>query len=344
MSWFTNEGKRPKHVIFSKAGYVRSIFGLPFTKRLGEKNTASLYKKIDSILTQNGFRKETLPDGYSLHALSLAEKGFIDRDLLSATGQRTVYFNEPCSLSVAIGGKDIISIRSLISGLAVSDARNIASGAEELLDRELEFAYYDHLGYVSAIPSLCGSGAVFSSLIYLPALHSCGEIDSIRLLCAESGSRLEPAFTYPDNCGDLYTLSYSPSYLCDEVAAAEGFSSLTESIVERESELERMIFSDSGKIIIDKAWRAYGQMLYARRLSEHDMLSLFSSIRFALCASDADAKLPPISTKDMNLLLGEGLNASCAFNRQSCASEEDCQEARAEFVSKLLYTASGNQI
>lgn len=344
MSWFTNEGKRPGHVIFSKTGYVRNVFGLPFTKKLGEKNTVSLHKKIDSILTKNGFRKEILPEGDSLHALSLAEKGFIDRDLLSATGSRAVYFNEPCSLSVAVGGRDIISIRSLLSGLAVSDTRNIASSVEELLDRELEFAYYDHLGYVSAIPSLCGSGAVFSSLLYLPALHSCGEIDTVRLLCAESGGRLEPAFTYPDNCGDLYTLSYSPSHLCDESAAAEGFSSLAESIVDRESELERMIFANSGKIIIDKAWRAYGQLLYARRLAEHEMLSLLSSVRFALAAADGDAKLPPFTVKDMNLILGEGLNASCALTRQTCASEEECQEARAEFVSKLLYTASGKQI
>ena len=344
MSWFTNEGKRPHHVIFSKTGYVRNIFGLPFTKRLGEKNTATIYKKIDSILTKNGFRKEILPDGDSLHALSLAEKGFIDRDLLSASGQRAVYFNEPCSLSVAIGGKDIISIRSLLSGLSVSDTRNIASSVEELLDRELEFAYYDHLGYVSATPSLCGSGAVFSSLLYLPALRSTQEIDSVRILCAESGGRLDPAFTYTDNCGDLYTLSYSPSHLCDESAAADGFSSLAECIIDREYELERMIFTDSGKIIIDKAWRAYGQMLYARRLAEDEMLTLLSSVRFALAVADGDAKLPPLTVKDMNLMLGEGLNASCAMTRQSCASEDDCQEARAEFVSKLLYTASGNQI
>ena len=344
MSWFTNEGKRPHHVIFSKTGYVRNIFGLPFTKRLGEKNTATIYKKIDSILTKNGFRKEILPDGDSLHALSLAEKGFIDRDLLSASGQRAVYFNEPCSLSVAIGGKDIISIRSLLSGLSVSDTRNIASSVEELLDRELEFAYYDHLGYVSATPSLCGSGAVFSSLLYLPALRSTQEIDSVRLLCAESGGRLDPAFTYTDNCGDLYTLSYSPPHLCDESAAADGFSSLAECIIDREYELERMIFTDSGKIIIDKAWRAYGQMLYARRLAEDEMLTLLSSVRFALAVADGDAKLPPLTVKDMNLMLGEGLNASCALNRQSCASDVDCQEARAEFVSKLLYTASGNQI
>lgn len=344
MSWFTNEGKRPHHVIFSKTGYVRNIFGLPFTKRLGEKNTATIYKKIDSILTKNGFRKEILPDGDSLHALSLAEKGFIDRDLLSASGQRAVYFNEPCSLSVAIGGKDIISIRSLLSGLSVSDTRNIASSVEELLDRELEFAYYDHLGYVSATPSLCGSGAVFSSLLYLPALRSTQEIDSVRLLCAESSGRLDPAFAYTDNYGDLYTLSYSPSHLCDESAAADGFSSLVECIIDREYELERMIFADSGKIIIDKAWRAYGQMLYARRLAEDEMLTLLSSVRFALAVADGDAKLPPLTVKDMNLMLGEGLNASCALNRQSCASEDDCQEARAEFVSKLLYTASGNQI
>ena len=342
MSWFMTEGKSSLHAIFSRTSYHRNISGLPFTKRMGDKSLESVTKKIDSLLTKNGFRAEGLPDGDELYRLSLAEKGFVGKEFLSSSAKKSIYFNEPCSLSVAIGGKDLISITSLLSGLAVSDTRNIASGAEELLDGELEFAYSEESGYYSAIPALCGSGAVFSVMLFLPGVKMSGEIASLRALCADGGALLEPAFIYPDNCGDLYSLSLSPSHLSNENTAAESFSALAEGIIDRENSIERMIFEENAKILIDNAWRAYAQLLYARRLDERDLLSLSSSVRFALCAAGDNAKLPPVGVKDLNYLLGEGLNASVALSRPGIGNDDEIAEARAETVSKLIYTASGS--
>ena len=342
MSWFMTEGKSSQHAIFSRTSDTRNVAGMPFTKKLGEKALDSITKKIDSILTKNGFRGESISENDGLYPLSLAEKGFVGKEFLSSPCKKALYFNEPCSLSVAIGGKDLISISSLLPGLAVSDTRNIASGAEELLDKELEFAYDEQVGYYSSIPKLCGSGTVFSVLLFLPAARLTGEISSMRTRCGECGASLEPAFIYPDNCGDLYNLSISPSHLANEVAAAEGFSALAEGIIGREISLERIIFEENAKIIVDGAWRAYAQLLYARRLDERDLLTLSSSVRFAFCASEGNGKLPPITVKDLNYLLGEGLNASVALSKQGCGSENECAEARAEFVSKVVYTAAGN--
>lgn len=342
MSWFTTEGKSSLHAIFSRTSYHRNLSGSPFTKRMGDKSLEAVAKKIDSLLTKNGFRAEGLPDTDELYRLSLAEKGFVGKEFLSSSTKKSIYFNEPCSLSVAIGGKDLISITSLLSGLAISDTRNIASGAEELLDGAFEFAYSEETGYYSSIPSLCGSGAVFSAMLYLPAAKTSGEIASLRASCADGGASLEPAFIYPDNCGDLYRLSLSPSHLSDENTAAESFSAIIEGIIEREISIERMIFEESAKIIIDNAWRAFAQLLYARRLDERDLLSLSSSVRFAICAASGNAKLPPLEVKELNYLLGEGLNASIALTRPNITSEDEIAEARAEIVSKLVYTASGS--
>ena len=338
MSWFTTEGKHPHHVIFSKTTFVRNLSGMPFTKKMGDKSIDSFFKKADALLSKNGFRSDILSESDPIYPLSLAEKGFIDNGMLTSSPRRAVYFNEPCSLSVSLGGRDLISISSLVSGLAMTETRNIAISAEELLDREFEFAYNEQTGYLSATPSLCGSGAMFSAMLFLPALVSQGEIADLRRSCAELGASLEPAFIHRG--GNLYFISHTPSHLCNETHAAEGFSALIEAIIDRETTLEGIIAEGNGRIIVDRAWRAYGQMLYARLLDESDLLTLSSALRFSLAATEGKAKLPPVTVKELNLMLGECLNASITAT-SGCNSDEEIATSRAEIVSKMIYTATG---
>ena len=334
MSWYDTEGKCPYNAVYSKARYLRNVSGIPFPHRAGEKFIEPYLSKIDALLTKNGFRKESFSSPESPYLLSLAEKGFADADVLWGQGSRAIYFNEPCSLAVAVGGKDLISICSLLSGKAVSDTRNIASGAEELLDSEFEFAYTDHAGYISSIPSRCGSCAEFSVMLYLPALSESGEIGKTAILCRRESAILSPAFVYPE--GELFTLSHSPSHKQSEVCAAEGFEALVDKLIEEERALERIIFAEKSKIIIEKAWRAFGTLLYAKSLEEKELLELSSCIRFALSATDGQTKLPPIGIKELNFMLGEGLNASVIARKSGCASMEDCNALRAAAVSDLL--------
>jgi protein arginine kinase len=337
MSWFENEGRSPLHTVFSQTRYIRNLRGVPFFQKADAKTQESILQKIGNLLTQNGFRKESQGDADSVFWGALAEKGFIDKDFLESSAPRALYFNEPCSLAVSLGGKEHITIRSLVSGSAATDSRNISAGAEELLDREFEFAYSETLGYLASRPSLCGSGVEFSSLMYLPSLKLDEKIEVLRHECIRCGAVLSPLFTAGDNAGDLYTLSYSPSHICDENEAIRGFEALQNAIIEEEKSAERIIFSKSSKLIIDAAWRAFGTLLYAKRLSFGELLSLSSSIRIALAATEDKDSLPPVSITRLNTLLGEGGDCSVISSQSlSCSSEEDCNELRADFVSKLI--------
>ena len=342
MSWYNTEGKCPYNAVFSKTRYQRNISGIPFPRRAGEKLVESYLAKIDALLSKNGFRKEAIPKGGSPELYSLAEKGFADADLVCGTDTRAIYFNEPCSLAVAVGGKDLISICSLLSGRALTETRNIASGAEELIDREFEFAYSDHAGYISATPSHCGSCAEFSTVLFLPALAESGGIKRSEMICRRAAADLKPLFTYPE--GDLFTLSYSPSHLQDEEAAAEGFDALASKIIDEERERERIIFAERSKIIIDRAWRAYGTMLYAQRLGEKELLSLSRDIRLALSVTDSEGKLPPVGVRELNLMLGECLDASVIVKKGACASQEECDTARTAIVADIMSDVNGDNI
>lgn len=338
MSWYNTEGKSPCVAIYSRTRFFRNVSGIPFPHRAGEKLTEPYFTRIETLLHKNGFHKEQIGREERVKALSFAEKGFLSSD--DPITRCDIYFNEPCSLSVAVGGRDLISISSLLSGRAITDTRNIASSAEQLLDGELEFAYSEALGYISSSPHLCGTASEFSTLLFLPATEENGEIDRLTLFCRRFGAELSPTFSYND-CVSFYTLTSYPSRSLDETAAAVAFDALVTKIIDNEISLQRIIFSEKSRIIIDKAWRAFGTLLYARRLDEYDLLTLSSSIRFALSATDDHSKLPPLKITDLNFLLGECLNASIASRKSSAITTEELEKSRAEIVSGLLYEALG---
>ena len=338
MSWYNTEGKSPCVAIYSRTRFFRNVSGIPFPHRAGEKLTEPYFARIETLLHKNGFHKEQIGRDERIKALSFAEKGFLSSDVHET--RCDLYFNEPCSLSVAVGGRDLISISSLLSGRAVTDTRNIASSVEQLLDGELEFAYSEPLGYISSSPDLCGTASEFSTLLFLPATAEHGEIHRLSLFCRRFGAELSPAFVYGNGVA-VYTLTSRPSRAIDETAAALAFDALLTKIIDDEISLQRIIFSEKSRIIIDRAWRAFGTLLYARRLDEYDLLTLSSDLRFALSATEDHSKLPPLKVTDLNFLLGECLNASIASRKSAAISAEEIEKDRAEIVSGVVYEASG---
>ena len=335
MAWFENEGRSPQFAIYSQTSYKRNAAGLPFPKHCAPAELCALTDRIDKLLSNNGFWRESVPDGDSAQLNALAEKGYIDRDMLSPTDKRAIYFNEPCSLAVSVGGKDLITVRSLLAGAAIADSRNIASGAEELLDREIEFAYSDALGYVASSPALCGSGVEFSALLFLPSLSLTDEAeDDLRLQLARLGAVIYPTFSASGNPGDTYIVSHSPSHLSREAAAAEGFDRIIAALITRESDKLRYV---NHKEAVGSALEAYGAIKYAEALSEVSLLRHLSRLRLGLiCSGGKLQKLPHLSYTALNTSLGRCLSASVITECGACATEEECNAHRARLASSIL--------
>ena len=343
MPWYTAEGKDPHHILRSDAQYIRNFASIPFSGRAAENQKCALFSELEKLLEANGFKKEPIPQGTS-HRLSYAEKGYLDtygficedNGEISDEYDRSLYFNEPCSLAVAVGGKDLLTIRALLPGRAVKEAQIIAREAEELFDKKFEFAYSSHFGYLSPSLERCGSGETLSAILFLPSISAFDEINILSRQCHGLGAALLPMFNHKGNPGDLYTLTYSPHHLSNRKAAAVGFDSIISSIIKKEKQYESIIFSEKSKIITDKAYRAMGIMLYAKRMSEAEMLSHLSSLRL-LCAVIPDKKQEhPVALQKINLLFAECLNASVAASDDSVKTQDELEEKRAVKISDLL--------
>ena len=336
MSWFNTRGACAERILYSKAKYIRNVSKLPFGSSQDRSKLSPIYSKIEKILTSGGFRGDRLPTGNTVAVLSLAEKQFIDADIVYSESPRTVYFNEPCSLTITVGGRDLISIQSIMSGRSIVEAKNSAAVAEEMLDAEISFAYSESIGYLSERPELCGSGLELSAALYLPSLRLLGSFERLRKRLSLRSVTLSPMINLADNAGDLYTLRYLPPHLADEQSAALFFDSVLGELDTMEQSNLRMLFPDSASFPENAAYRALGALSYARKMSECEMLKLLSDIRLARCARhDAPDGLPTI--EDINFMTIEGLNCSLSSSSdQKCTSEDELDTLRADFLRKYI--------
>lgn len=344
MAWYNTEGALPHHVIHSQTKYIRNFQSIPFSNRADKAQIDSIKPRLEKLLEKNGFKKESLERNDLYQFLSFAEKGFCDADtsLLqnsasSSQGLKisdlSLYFNDPCSLAVSVGGRDLLVIRSLLSGRAIKETQSIALEAEELFDREFEFAYSERIGYLSPDVYKCGSGEFFSALLYLPASRA-EAFEEIKALAFANQTSISPFYRDRENSGDMYVVTHSPSHLSDRFHAASGFDILISDIVEKEKTAEGIFFAENGKLIIEKAYRAYGTLMYARQISEEEMLSLISSIR--LCLATAPESFSHLSANTVNLILSECMNFSVMSSYPECGSYEELDESRALLIRKIL--------
>ena len=336
MSWFNTEGNCPHYYIWSKTRYVRNAAKLPF-RAADPTALAEVFSTIEGLLTQNGFRKELLSPSRLSEILALAEKQLADADLCDGEGEKALYLNEPCNLTVSVGGKNLISIQSILSGRAVTETQNIAAGAEELIDGEIELAYSEKYGYLSPNPTECGSGTEYSAALFLPALKASGQIESRRLLCQRMGVNLTPLSLHPQNPGDIYVALTRASHRLGEESERRRFEAVCDKLEQNEKAAERMIFKDKSKLIIDKAWRAYGLLRYAKQMDEAELLRRLSELRLGLATTESKEALPPVTPVLLNSLLAEGLNASVVTSSlPPLQNSEECAEARARLLSSRL--------
>ena len=339
MSWYNSNESTNPYILWSRVRYMRSISGLPFSRSQSDA-TAREYESYDAhlekIMSNNGFHKQALPSRGNLDTMALAEKQFVSVAFAKSDERGALYFNEPCSLAIYTGGECYITIQSLLGGAAFSESHKIASEAEELLDREFPFAYSDKLGYLYSDIALCGSGIELSCALYLPSARHGSRSHEIRGQADAFGASFSPFFSRYDNAGDIYVLTYRPTFPCNEDDEVTSFTQFIDRLIEKEKVQTRIIFATKSTLIIDRAYRALGTLASAKMIDEEEMASLTSKLRLALCLDEIKKGAPISDIPFLNTLFSESLNASVISNAGgACTSFDECRSLRAKYLNPL---------
>ena len=303
MAWYNTPGYENDTVIFSRVTLSRNLEKYPFMPRISPKQAAEIIASVGGMLEGSGFSLINFSDISPTAAASYAEKYYVTKEFAAISLPHALLLNEPCNLSVMLGGRDHVQICCTLPGLSLQDAAANALKMDDLIDDKESYAFDGSLGYLCCDPLDCGTAMRAYALLFLPALTLHEQIDPLSVKLSGLGISLRPMIngTQSQNC--LYMLSCRSSLRASEQEMLERMEDTARQIIESERKLCERAQKERAEVLTDRAVRARAILGNAHLLSADEFLNLSADVRLGISLGI----LKDISPDLLNTLLVESM-------------------------------------
>jgi len=336
--WLRGSGPESDIVISSRVRLARNLGRFPFLTRASEEQRAEIHKTIRTALgrvglAENGHLYVELENTNELTSRFLLERHLISRELLNGTGDRGVLFNQTEMLAVMVNEEDHLRLQAIRAGFQVHEAYADIHQIDDQLDRDLEFAFSEEFGYLTACPTNVGTGMRASVMLHLPALVFTKQIDKVFASVTKINLAVRGFYGEGTHAsGDFYQISNQVTLGIAEAEILELLTRVVPKIVAYEREVRDHLVDKDRLRLEDKVWRAFGTLQAARTISSEETMDLLSAVRLGVnLGLLADVN---ISTVNELFILTQPAHLQRLEKRDLSPKERDA--TRAEFIRRQL--------
>ena len=250
-------------------------------------------------------------------------------------GKGTLFVSQDESVSIMVGEEDHLRIQVLAPGLDTAGALARAQQLDSVLEQQMNYAFHEKLGYLTACPTNLGTALRVSAMLHLSGLEQAGAIRGLIGSVSKLGLTIRGAYGEGTKAeGSLYQLSNQITLGISEEQAAENVKNIAKELTAKERQARQRLFADTDAAE-DRIWRAYGTLANARLLSSQECRPLISALR----AGVSQGILPGVKVSTVNeMMMNEGSGAlMTAHKRELNARERDRERAR---VMRTLLTGN----
>ncbi|HZT22603.1 MAG TPA: protein arginine kinase [Verrucomicrobiae bacterium] len=237
---------------------------------------------------------ESLPemkDGFSesmdnLSALDkqvLVERHLISREHAAKNVGSGLVLNREETFSVMINEEDHLRMQALRPGFQIREAWKAIDALDSALEKKLNYAFDDELGYLTACPTNLGTGIRVSAMLHLPGLVLAEQINPIiqsvnRLGLAVRGLYGEGT----EALGNVFQVSNQMTLGESETVIVERLEKVLSQIIEHEENARQMLLEKKPKVVFNHIGRAYGILANAHSISSKEAMNLLSLLRLGV--------------------------------------------------------------
>ncbi len=283
MAWYNEIGNEFDTVLSSRIRFARNLCGYPFDGKLSHEGAKEIIEKVYSSLKGQGFSRHDFFDGTTTEEASLVEKHYISREFATKKSPHALLINESTNASLMICEEDHIRLQTILPGLALTEAYEIATKYDDILDASLDIAYDEELGYLTHCPTNLGTGMRASVMMFLPALTMASRISSIASQLSKIGLTMRGLFGEgSESKGYIYQISNQITLGITEEDTLKKLGDVISQINEQERKLRSSIRGENLERLRDTALRSEGILKYAHMLSSREFIEHFSNIRLGI--------------------------------------------------------------
>lgn len=335
MIWY-KEQNDSDIVVSTRIRLARNLSKYPFPNVMNSETAKKAREEIEAAIMKSNsvlskeFSVIHMENTDAVEKQTLAEKHLISRDLLNKENS-SVMINRDENMSIMLLEEDHIRMQVIMGGLKLDEAYELASRVDDVIDENVQYAFDEEFGYLTACPTNTGTGLRASVMMHLPALTMTNSIQ--RIASSAGGLGIAVRGMYGEGSkgyGSLYQISNQVTLGLSENEIIEKVKNIVGQIEEREKQARKKLFEQNRVYLEDKLWRSYGTLKFARAMSSNEAKALISDVLMA--------KNMGIIENDGNLIelmiMAEPAYIEHMENKRLSPEERD--RKRAELMRKML--------
>ena len=274
-------------VISSRARLARNVRNVAFPEWAGEEECIRLCGEMRKALGGiSPLRGSLFLDMGALDPVDkevLKERHLISNELAESGKGSALAVTEDEGIAVMVNEEDHLRIQAISPGLNIADVWEKVNAVDSELEKKLDFAFSDRLGYLAACPSNVGTGLRVSVMMHLAGLRLMNEIEPVikgmnRIGVAVRGLLGEGTEAH----GNMFQVSNQSTLGETEQGIIDGLLRIVSEAAIHEQNARARLMEGRKVHILDQIGRACGILMHAMVMSSREAIDLLSILRLGI--------------------------------------------------------------
>jgi protein arginine kinase len=292
---------------------------------------------VESLPEMKGAFSEAMDNLGALDKQILVERHLISREHAAKSSGSGLVLNREESFCVMINEEDHLRMQALRPGLQLRQAWGAIDHLDSELEKKLDYAFDNELGYLTACPTNLGTGIRVSAMLHLPGLVLGEQINPIIQSVNKLGLAVRGLYGEgTEALGNVFQVSNQMTLGETETTIVERLEKVLAQIIEHEENARQTLLEKRPKVVFNHIGRAYGILANAHSISSKETMNLLSLMRLGV-----DMGLFPGAERslvDELFILTQPAHLQKQFSDKLSAEERDL--LRADMVRERLKNVS----
>ena len=343
--WLDGTGPASDIVLSTRVRLARNLKEVPFTHRAREEQLAMVFssavtavRKTPPLSTSTALQMRELTP---LDRQFLVERHLISNDLADNAKLRGLLVMPDESVAVMVNEEDHLRLQALASGFQLRSAWEAVNSIDDELAQDLDYAFSEELGYLTACPTNAGTGMRASVLIHLPSLVLTKQIGRVLQGITQVGLAVRGFYGEGSQImGNFFQISNQTTLGQSERETVDSLERVTRQIIDYEQRARDELVKDARVQIEDKIWRAYGTLRHSRVISSQEVINLSSAVRFGVALQMEG--LTDVPTLNEMLIRSQPAHLQLFAGREMEQRERNV--VRADYIRTLLESGGDDAV
>lgn len=280
-------GPHDKIVLSSRVRLARNVRGIPFPgwAKKGDRVRALelIRPAVESLSTMKESYSESMENLLSVDKQILMERHLISREHAAKGAGSGLVLTKDETLCVMINEEDHLRMQALRPGLQLKQAWIAIDSVDSELEKKLDYAFNNELGYLTACPTNLGTGIRVSAMLHLPGLVLAEQINQIIQSVNKLGLAVRGLYGEgTEALGNIFQVSNQMTLGEVETDIVERLNKVLLQIIEHEENARATLLEKKSKMVYNHIGRAYGILANAHSISSKETMNLLSLMRLGV--------------------------------------------------------------